>query len=64
MWNLHPTTRSINSSKSNQLPSWAMYFEGLSAPDYKTRLEHVIRPVFESAQNCGFKEWVYESNKV
>ncbi len=107
LWNLHPTTRSINSSKSNQLPSWAMYFEGLSeieyrayqlmqenelvahefskiapyhlnnqeirnqlytkdlsAPDYKTRLEHVIRPVFESAQNCGFKEWVYESNNV
>ncbi len=25
-WNLHPTTRSINSSKSNHLPAWDIYF--------------------------------------
>ncbi len=25
-WNLHPTTRSINSSKSNHLPDWERYF--------------------------------------
>ena len=25
-WNLHPTTRSINSSKSNHLPDWDTYF--------------------------------------
>lgn len=25
-WNLHPTTRSINSSKSNHLPDWEIYF--------------------------------------
>ena len=25
-WNLHPTTRSINSSKSNHLPDWDIYF--------------------------------------
>lgn len=29
LWNLHPTTRSINSSKSNSLPSWSMYFSAL-----------------------------------
>ena len=25
-WNLHPTTRAINSSKSNRLPEWELYF--------------------------------------
>lgn len=100
LWNLHPTTRSINSSKSNLLPRWNLYFDklgeieyrayamrethekvskefdkialyhlnnqeirnqlytpGLSAPEFKNRLEHVIRPVYESAMNCGFREW-------
>lgn len=102
LWNLHPTTKSINSSKNNSLPAWAMYFEplgeleyrayelraeneiiarefnkiapyhlnnqeirnqlyadGLNRNDFKNRLEHVIRPVYESAKNQGFKEWVY-----
>lgn len=26
-WNLHPTTRRINSSKSNNLPDWNVYFQ-------------------------------------
>lgn len=103
LWNLHPTTRSINSSKSNSLASWAMYFDGLGEIEYrayelksqneliahefqkvapyhlnnqeirnqlysdglernsfKQRLEHIIRPVYESAQTQGFKEWVYD----
>lgn len=30
LWNLHPTTRSINSSKSNHLPSWDLYFPKLA----------------------------------
>ena len=103
LWNLHPTTRSINSSKSNSLASWAMYFDGLGEIEYrayelksqnelianefrkiapyhlnnqeirnrlyvdgldrasfKERLEHIIRPVYESAQTQGFKEWVYD----
>ena len=108
LWNLHPTTRSINSSKSNLLPAWNLYFdglgqieymayklkseneivakefnkiapyhlnnqeirnqlyvEGLSESDFKVRLEHVIRPVYESAKNCGFREWIYsEENCV
>ncbi len=34
MWNLNPTTRSINSSKSNNLPSWEMYFEKLARLEY------------------------------
>lgn len=103
LWNLHPTTRSINSCKSNLLPRWDQYFDklgemeyraymmrskydsvskefekcalyhlnnqeirnqlyvpGLSAPEFKGRLEHVIRPVYESAINCGFREWSYD----
>ncbi len=103
LWNLHPTTRSINSSKNNSLPSWRLYFnalgeleyrayelktqnervaqefkkiapyhlnnqeirnqlyaEGLDRAAFQERLEHVIRPVYESARTQGFKEWVYE----
>jgi hypothetical protein len=106
LWNLHPTTRSINSSKSNSLPSWNIYFknfgdieyrayelkennaavsnefnkiapyhlnnqevmnqlyaDGLDRNSFIERLEHVIRPVYESAQSLGFKEWVYDGNE-
>ena len=35
LWNLHPTTRSINSKKSNGLPDWDVYFK----PFYK--LEYI-----------------------
>ena len=29
------------------------------------RLEHVIKPVYESAQTLGFKEWIYDgSNNI
>ena len=105
LWNLHPTTRSINSSKSNSLPSWKMYFEPLGELEYRAyrmrleneviahefnkiapyhlnnqeirnqlyadgldrnafiaRLEHVLKPVYESAQTLGFKEWVYNGD--
>lgn len=108
LWNLHPTTRSINSSKSNSLPSWTLYFNSLGELEYRAyelksqnelvahefqkiapyhlnnqeirnqlyadgldrevfieRLEHVIRPVYESAQTQGFKEWIYnECNNI
>ena len=103
LWNLHPTTRSINSSKSNSLPSWTLYFNALGELEYRAyelrkqnkmvalefnkiapyhlnnqeirnqlycagldkttfigRLDHVIRPVYESAQTSGFKEWTYD----
>lgn len=106
LWNLHPTTRSINSSKSNSLPSWNIYFknfgdieyrayelkennaavsnefnkiapyhlnnqevmnqlyaDGLDRNSFIERLEHVVKPVYESAQSLGFKEWVYDGNK-
>ena len=34
LWNLHPTTKSINSSKSNGLPDWETYFGALSRLEY------------------------------
>ncbi len=34
IWNLHPTTRSINSAKSNNLPKWDIYFEKLTDIEY------------------------------
>lgn len=103
LWNLHPTTKSINSSKSNSLPSWNLYFNLLGQLEYRVyelkdqneiiaqefrkiipyhlnnqeirsqlyadgldknafigRLEHVVKPVYESAQMSGFREWVYK----
>jgi len=102
LWNLHPTTKSVNSSKSNNLPVWDMYFEplteieytayqlmwkydvvrkefescakdhlnnaeiryqlyrqGLSQQEFGMRLKEVIAPVYNAAENCGFKEWSF-----
>ena len=104
LWNLHPTTRSINSSKSNKLPDWEMYFPRLSQLEYFSyemmwkydkvhkefekcarehlnnddvrrriyrkgikyhefagELENVIHPIYQSARNCGFGNWIYEA---
>lgn len=36
MWNLNPTTKSINSSKSNNLPDWNTYFEKLARQEYQS----------------------------
>ncbi len=106
LWNLHPTTSSINSSKSNHLPDWDEYFkdfarieynacqlvwenervrqefercakEHLNSSDIRYRLyqenqdfsafsnqlERVVRPVYLSAQNCGFDNWIYQGEK-
>ena len=100
LWNLNPTTRSINSSKSNDLPVWDRYFpllqkqeyelyceiwkheqiraafrkcadknlndsrvrqslyrEGLSETEFCGQLADLIGPVYQSARNCGFREW-------
>ena len=36
MWNLNPTTKSINSCKSNNLPDWDTYFEKLARQEYQS----------------------------
>lgn len=102
MWNLNPTTRSINSSKSNNLPDWTTYFQklarqeyqsyqmmwkyeavhkefdkcakehinsddvryriyrrGMEFPEFAEELKSIILPVYQSAQNCGFSNWIY-----
>lgn len=33
-WNLHPTTRSINSIKNNNLPYWDIYFPPFAKLEY------------------------------
>ena len=101
-WNLHPTKKEINSSKSNNLPDWNMYFsklcrleyysyemmnsfetvmeafeicagehlnnnelrgriyrKGLSLQEFSRALEEVVQPVYQSAKNCGFQNWIY-----
>ncbi len=106
LWNLHPTTKSINSSKSNHLPDWDIYFpefarveysayeliwknervhaefekcardhlnnvdiryrlyqKGQDLPTFFGQLESVMRPVYQSAQNCGFDSWVYHGEQ-
>ncbi len=107
LWNLHPTTREINSSKSNMLPSWTMYFNSLGELEYrayelkntnelvkhefekiaqyhlnnqeiksqlymehlgkvefKQRLDHIIKPVYEAAKNQGFREWMLNGDNI
>lgn len=101
-WNLHPTTKEINSSKSNHLPDWNIYFprllrqeffsyemiwkydivyrefekcakkhlnneevkqrvyrKDLSYTEFSVALEEIISPIYQSARNCGFKNWIY-----
>ena len=36
MWNLSPTTKSINSAKSNSLPNWDIYFEKLARQEFQS----------------------------
>ena len=35
LWNLSPTTKTINSSKGNKLPRWEEYYEPLALLEYK-----------------------------
>lgn len=102
MWNLIPTTKEINSAKSNKLPDWdyfkelvkqeyeksykliwkydkvheefdkcvkyhinsddiryRLYREGLTPIEFSGELESIIKPVYNSAMNCGFGNWKY-----
>lgn len=103
LWNLNPTTPSVNSRKGNALPDWDTYFIRLCRQEYAVveklddsevihkafercakknlndlhvkemlygekkafdafalALEDVMKPVYTSARNCGFKDrWTY-----
>ena len=103
LWNLIPTAKAVNSSKSNNLPDWSIYFGRLAKAEYNAyllvesdvkaktlftkcskenlnseeiryrlyrsgqsqehftnQLEEILLPVYESARNMGFREWVYK----
>ncbi len=57
-WNLSPTTKSINSSKSNSLPSWDRYFKPLVDIEYQSySLIHrhpMIMELFEKTAGAHF----------
>ncbi len=101
LWNLHPTTKSINSRKSNYLPEWnryfpslcaleyeacqlvwkydnihdifekcmkehisigsvkmKLYYENISKEEFSRNLEEIMFPVYQSARNMGFRDWI------
>ena len=47
-WNLHPTTRAINSSKSNHLPEWELYFPRFAGLEY---LSYQMMWKYEAVRN-------------
>ena len=36
-----------------------IYKKGLSLVEFSNALEEVIQPVYQSAKNCGFSNWIY-----
>lgn len=54
LWNLSPTTRSINSSKSNNLPDWNIYFKRLVDIEYQSyRLIWQYDAVHKEFEKCA-----------
>ena len=41
IWNLIPTTRSINSSKNDRLPCWESFFPGFAGIQYESYIWHL-----------------------
>ena len=39
-----------------------IHAEGLDKNSFIERLEHVVKPVYESAQMSGFREWIYDKS--
>jgi len=44
---------------NNQEIRNSLYEEGLEKEAFRQRLANVIKPVYDSAKNQGFKEWTY-----
>lgn len=55
LWNLHPTTKAINSSKSNNLPEWDLYFPKLAEQEYSAYRQiwqyDKVHDLFDKCQN-------------
>ena len=61
LWNLVPTTQNVNSSKSNNLPDWEIYFPRLAAAEfcaYQAVREHEGIKLLQRAANDCLKEHV------
>lgn len=41
-----------------------MYRQGLSLAEFSAVLEEVVLPVYQSAKNCGFLNWVYAKGEA
>ncbi len=53
-WNLHPTTREINSSKSSHLPDWEIYFPKLCQLEYYSyKMMNLYPTIMEAFENCA-----------
>jgi hypothetical protein len=53
-WNLHPTTKSINSSKSNNLPDWNTYFKSLCVLEYQSyEMMWQYKIVYDEFKKCS-----------
>ena len=54
LWNLHPTTKTINSSKNNYLPDWNRYFHLLGCIEYRAyELRKDIPEVAKAFKSCA-----------
>ena len=54
LWNLHPTTREINSSKNNFLPDWNRYFTELANLEYHAyELRRDVPQVAKAFKSCA-----------
>lgn len=54
LWNLHPTTKRINSKKSNALPTWKEYFKKLANMEYQAyKMSKEYEIVKEKFEECA-----------
>ena len=54
LWNLNPTTKSLNSSKSNNLPDWDSYFSKLCGLEYQAyELMWQYEPIHKAFEKCA-----------
>lgn len=73
LWNLIPTTRTINSSKGNHLPMWNTYIDNLCKQEYQAyqigNNDETIRKLFEECKNFHInderiREGLYREGKT
>ena len=48
---------------NNSDVEYSLYRKGLGFRDFQSELEKIISPIYQSAQNCGFGNWVYKDER-